>query len=162
MAGWRVINRLPSIIAVGQKKLGLWRGRFLSLGGRLTLMNSYLTNVPLYKLSIYSAPKSVIRRIDIHRKNLLWQSGRDCKKIHLANWEMVCTPKMQGGLGVLDLNCMNDALLAKWLWNIENSNGLWQEIIRAKYINVSHPDFRGPKPGCEHNHQVCWDQVSHI
>jgi hypothetical protein len=84
------------------------------------------------------------------------------KKIHLANWEMVCTPKMQGGLGVLDLNCMNDALLAKWLWNIENSNGLWQEIIRAKYINVSHPDFRGPKPGCEHNHQVCWDQVSHI
>jgi hypothetical protein len=27
---------------------------------------------------------------------------------------------------------------------------------------VSHPDFRGPKPGCEHNHQVCWDQVSHI
>jgi hypothetical protein len=28
--------------------------------------------------------------------------------------------------------------------------------------DVSHPDFRGPKPGREHNHQVCWDQVSHI
>jgi hypothetical protein len=28
--------------------------------------------------------------------------------------------------------------------------------------HVSHPDFRGPKPGREHNHQVCWDQVSHI
>jgi hypothetical protein len=27
---------------------------------------------------------------------------------------------------------------------------------------VSHPGFRGPKPGREHNHQVCWDQVSHI
>jgi hypothetical protein len=27
---------------------------------------------------------------------------------------------------------------------------------------LSHPDFRGPKPGREHNHQVCWDQVSHI
>jgi transposase InsO family protein len=27
---------------------------------------------------------------------------------------------------------------------------------------VSHPDFRGPKPGRKHNHQVCWDQVSHI
>jgi hypothetical protein len=27
---------------------------------------------------------------------------------------------------------------------------------------LSHPDFRGPKPGCEHKHQVCWDQVSHI
>jgi hypothetical protein len=30
------------------------------------------------------------------------------------------------------------------------------------YALVSHPDFRGPKPGREHNHQVCWDQVSHI
>ncbi|PWZ15065.1 hypothetical protein Zm00014a_036211 [Zea mays] len=28
--------------------------------------------------------------------------------------------------------------------------------------NMSHPGFRGPKPGREHNHQVCWDQVSHI
>jgi hypothetical protein len=27
---------------------------------------------------------------------------------------------------------------------------------------LSHPDFRDPKPGREHNHQVCWDQVSHI
>jgi hypothetical protein len=117
-----------------EKKLSLWKGRFLSLGGRLTLMHRCLTNVPLYMLSIYSAPKSVIRRIDIHRKNLLWQSGRDYKKNHLAKWEMVCTPKKQGGLGVLDLNCMNVALLSKWLWNIENSNGLWQEIIKAKYI----------------------------
>jgi hypothetical protein len=29
---------------------------------------------------------------------------------------------------------MNDALLTKWLWNIENSNGLWQKIITKKYI----------------------------
>jgi hypothetical protein len=27
---------------------------------------------------------------------------------------------------------------------------------------VSHPSFRAPRPGHEHNHQVCWDQVSHI
>jgi hypothetical protein len=27
---------------------------------------------------------------------------------------------------------------------------------------LSLPDFRGPKPGHEHKHQVCWDQASHI
>jgi hypothetical protein len=27
---------------------------------------------------------------------------------------------------------------------------------------LSHPDFGAPKPEREHNHQVCWDQVSHI
>jgi hypothetical protein len=34
---------------------------------------------------------------------------------------------------VLNLNKMNDALLAKWIWNLENSNGLWQNIIK-KYV----------------------------
>jgi hypothetical protein len=28
--------------------------------------------------------------------------------------------------------------------------------------SMSHPDFGAPRPGREHNHQVCWDQVSHI
>jgi hypothetical protein len=27
---------------------------------------------------------------------------------------------------------------------------------------VSHPDFGAPRPGREHNHHVCWNQVSHI
>jgi hypothetical protein len=29
-------------------------------------------------------------------------------------------------------------------------------------IWLSHPDFGAPRPGREHNLQVCWDQVSHI
>jgi hypothetical protein len=106
----------------------------LSLGGRLTLLNSCLSNVPLYMLSIYPIPKSVIRKVDIYRKQLLWQGGHQPKKFHLVNWSSVCSPKSQGGLGVLNLEYMNDSLLTKWLWNIENSNGLWQKIISEKYI----------------------------
>jgi hypothetical protein len=48
---------------------------FLSLGGRPTLLNSYLSNVPLYMLSIYPAPKSVIKKLDMYSKRLLWQGG---------------------------------------------------------------------------------------
>jgi hypothetical protein len=58
-----------------EKRLAGWQDRFLSLGGRLTLLNSCLFNVPLYMLSIYPAPKSVIRKVDIYRKRLLWQGG---------------------------------------------------------------------------------------
>jgi hypothetical protein len=56
------------------------------------------------------------------------------KNNHLADWKLVCSPRDQGGLGVLDLHKMNEALLAKWIWNLENSNGLWQTIIRHKCV----------------------------
>jgi hypothetical protein len=36
------------------------------------------------------------------------------------------------------------------------------DVPLAGNLVVSHPGFRGPKPGREHKHQVCWDQVSHI
>jgi hypothetical protein len=70
------------------------------------------------------------------RRRLLWQGGKQSKKIHLADWVSVCSPKIQGGLGVLNLEVMNDSLLSKWLWNIENSNGLWQKIIASKYLSA--------------------------
>lgn len=50
---------------------------------------------------------------------------------------MVCLPKDQGGLGVLNLKTMNVALLGKWLWKLENEQGLWQEILRKKYLKNS-------------------------
>jgi hypothetical protein len=54
--------------------------------------------------------------------------------MHLVDWGIVCTPKNQGGLGVLDLKCMNEALLAKCIWNIENSNGLWQKLLEKNTL----------------------------
>jgi hypothetical protein len=43
-------------------------------------------------------------------------------------------PKDQGGLGVLDLEKMNIALLPKRLWKLFNEDGIWQQILRKKYL----------------------------
>lgn len=29
---------------------------------------------------------------------------------------------------------MNVSLLCKWWWGLDNSNGLWQEIVKFKYL----------------------------
>jgi hypothetical protein len=65
---------------------------------------------------------------------MLWQGGDNTRKYHLVNWPTVCSPKDQGGLGILDLRNMNISLLTKWLWRLETSDGLWEKIIRHKYI----------------------------
>ena len=48
-------------------------------------------------------------------------------------WDVVCSPKGWGGLGVKDLGCMNIALLCKWLWRLETSDGMWQNFMYRKY-----------------------------
>jgi hypothetical protein len=39
-----------------------------------------------------------------------------------------------GGLGVLDLDLQNKCLLSKWLFKLINEEGLWQSILRCKYL----------------------------
>uniref|UniRef100_A0A0E0ES12 Uncharacterized protein n=1 Tax=Oryza meridionalis TaxID=40149 RepID=A0A0E0ES12_9ORYZ len=43
-----------------------------------------------------------------------------------------------GRLGILDLEIMNIALLGKWLWNLENSEGLWQQMYQTKVFIQKH------------------------
>ena len=43
-----------------QKRLSSWKGKLLSLGGRLVLINSVLTNMVLYMISFFQLPKGVL------------------------------------------------------------------------------------------------------
>lgn len=47
-------------------------------------------------------------------------------KICWVSWKRICCPRSHGGLGVKDISRFNDALLAKWKWNIFHSKeALW-------------------------------------
>ena len=43
----------------------------------------------------------------------------------LARWDIICRPKDQGGLGIINLKLQNKCLLAKWLVNLLNTEGMW-------------------------------------
>ncbi|GKV11964.1 hypothetical protein SLEP1_g23173 [Rubroshorea leprosula] len=45
------------LIDTFSKKLTTWKGQQLSLGGRITLLNSVLSSLPVFLLSVYLAPK---------------------------------------------------------------------------------------------------------
>jgi hypothetical protein len=42
-----------------EKRLSRWKGKHLSAGGRLTLVNSVLSSLPMYMMSFFSIPKGV-------------------------------------------------------------------------------------------------------
>ena len=93
-----------------EKKNASWKGNLTSIGSRLILIESSLSNVPSYMLFMFLMPKGVIKRCDFFRARMLWQEKTNVKKYHLANWKVVCQPKDQGGLGVIDLQLKNVSL----------------------------------------------------
>lgn len=52
----------------------------------------------------------------------------------MTEWEVVCTSKDQGGLGVLNLDVHNKCLLSKWLFKLLNGDEVWQQLLRNKYL----------------------------
>jgi hypothetical protein len=46
----------------------------------------------------------------------------------------MCQPRDQGGLGIQNLEIQNKCLLSKWLFKLINEDGLWQTILRNKYL----------------------------
>jgi len=103
-------------------------------GGRITLINSVLTALPIYLLSFFKIPKHVVQKIVSIQRNFLWGSHQEANKIPWVRWDIVCLPKSKGELGIKDLTKFNEALLGKWGWELANNqNQPWARILLSKY-----------------------------
>jgi hypothetical protein len=96
-------------------------------GDRLVLINSGLMILPMFLLSFFEIPKGVRKRLDFFRSRFFWQRDNLKKKYRLSKWNIICRPKDQGGLGIEVLKINNKRLLSKWLFKLQNEQGVWQE-----------------------------------
>ena len=117
-----------------RNRLSSWKRQYISKGGRLTLIRSTLSSLPIYFLSLFRIPKIVWSRLEKIQRDFLWGGGNFERKPHLVNWIIVCREKSRGGLGVRGLSMMNQALLCKWCWRFANErDSLWRLVISTKF-----------------------------
>nr|XP_009804761.1 PREDICTED: uncharacterized protein LOC104249929 [Nicotiana sylvestris] len=102
-----------SVIEKCEKKLARWKSQYLSLGGRLTLINSDLDSLPTYMMSLFPIPAGVTERLDRLRRSFLWQGNKEKKVVHLVKWKSLTIGKTHGGLGIRNLKNQNKALKMK-------------------------------------------------
>src|SRR6266542_1578193 len=55
-----------------EKRLSSWKGKHLSIGGRLTLINAVLSSLPMYMMSFFEIPKGVLKNLDYFRSRFYW------------------------------------------------------------------------------------------
>lgn len=80
-------------------------------------------------------PAGVCDTIDKIQRRFLWGGDNENRKPSLVKWEIVCTPKASGGLGIRSTMDMNKTLISKLRWKLcSNEPSLWVDIIKAKYL----------------------------
>lgn len=122
------------IIKKIESKLASWKGKLLSMAGRLALIKASIASLPLYFMSLFPAPKGVIEAINRLQRQFLWSGVMKKSYMALVSWDQVVLPKVLGGLNCGNLLHRNISLLVKWIWRFINEpHALWQKVIKSKY-----------------------------
>nr|GEX38811.1 RNA-directed DNA polymerase, eukaryota, reverse transcriptase zinc-binding domain protein [Tanacetum cinerariifolium] len=115
-------------------RLSKWKTKTLSIGGRLTLLKSVLGASPIYCMSIFKAPKGVLKEMESIRNMFFIGADNLDKKITWVAWNKVLASKKNGGLGVSSYFGLNRALLFKWIWRfVSQDDSLWFHVMQALY-----------------------------
>ncbi|XP_071695652.1 uncharacterized protein [Rutidosis leptorrhynchoides] len=133
-------------------RLSSWKMRKLSFGGRLVLIKSILSSLPLYFFSLFRAPASVLKLLESVRRVFFWGGSDSGPKLSWVKWvNVVCSYEL-GGLNIGLLKHKNLALLGKWWWRFfSEPNSLWVRIIRSIYglyggLELGREEIRALKP----------------
>jgi len=122
----RISNKDWKVIEDGfERRLSTWKSKLLSYGGRLTLINSVLSNLSVYMLCFFEIPKEVLKKLNFLRSRFFWQGDGHKRKYRLLKWSIICRPRDQGGLGIINLEIPNKCLLNKWLFKLTNEDDIW-------------------------------------
>ena len=57
------------------KRLAAWKTQYISKGGRITLIRSTLSSLPIYHLSLFRMPRKVCIRLERIQRQFLWGGG---------------------------------------------------------------------------------------
>nr|GEV99763.1 hypothetical protein [Tanacetum cinerariifolium] len=109
-----------------RKRLLDWKNKSFSFAGRLQLIKSVLCSLQVYWASVFILPSAIANDIERLVMNFLWnyrvfKRGKAC-----VNWNSMCKPKVEGGLGIKSLGFWNKSLMSKHIWNIiTQKESLW-------------------------------------
>lgn len=79
---------------------------------------------------------------DYFRSRFYCQSDDQKKRYRLVKWNILCRPIEEGVWefmiflrgGIHDLDMKNVSLLGNWLFKLQTTNGVWQQLICNNYL----------------------------
>nr|GEX54009.1 reverse transcriptase domain-containing protein [Tanacetum cinerariifolium] len=63
------VNKDHDVVSKISSRLSKWKLKTLSIGGRLTLLKSFLTAIPIYHMSLYKVPAGILNEMESIRRD---------------------------------------------------------------------------------------------
>jgi hypothetical protein len=73
------------------KKNSTWKGKHMSLGGRLIFTNSCLSSLPTYIMRFYLFPQGTHKKMDQTRAKFFWRGASGDFKYHVVRGRLIFT-----------------------------------------------------------------------
>ncbi|KAL6146659.1 hypothetical protein ACLB2K_057337 [Fragaria x ananassa] len=130
-----------------------WRGKSLSMAGRVTLVNSVVVSMLSHSFMIYAWPKTVLQQVRNWMRNFIWTGSVSSRAYHPVAWKKCCAPLNEGGLGVRNIMVLNKAFLLKKFWDCLTKSSLAAEFFSARFLG------RSGKPCSYYKRSSIWPRI---
>ncbi|XP_039135720.1 uncharacterized protein LOC120273142 [Dioscorea cayenensis subsp. rotundata] len=128
------VHQFRSLVNNAEAAISKWNHSPISQAGRITLINSSIFSLPVYFLSIFHLPDSILDSISKLARRFLWGRHGGGQSFHSIGWHVSTLSKSEGGLGLRNLRNARTALMAKHAFSIaNNSDKIWVSIFLHKY-----------------------------
>lgn len=112
-----------------------WTARHLSFAGRLQLLKSVIYSTINFWASIFILPNQCLHKLEQMCNAFLWSGAPNSAREAKISWDIVCSSKESGGLGLKRLSSWNKVLALKLIWLLFTASGsLWVSWVRLHLI----------------------------
>ncbi|VFQ90160.1 unnamed protein product [Cuscuta campestris] len=133
---WGILRKehCKQIMSHFEKLIHSWYSKTLNQMGRLILIKHVLSSIPLHIITVQSLPKSIIHVLNTYMANFLRGQRQGKQKYHWKRWEQITKSEAAGGLGVKNIEDLQQAYPLKLWWKANHDMGIWGTFARAKYM----------------------------
>ncbi|RZC55482.1 hypothetical protein C5167_014343 [Papaver somniferum] len=119
------LNKIMDIIKL---KFTAWKGKSLSMMGRVELVQTVIARFGLYSFHVYKWPISCIKTLEKWIRNFVWSGDINTTHHNSVALDKVCLPENEGGLGIKSMKSLNDAALMKIIWKTMTENSVFEYL----------------------------------
>jgi hypothetical protein len=134
--------QLQPLITKAANMLPTWKSKLMNKTGRLALVKSVLSAIPIHQLMVLQPPKKTLKAFERIERGFFWEgkaaaNGGNCH----VNWQTVCRPACYDGLDIRDLERTGLALRLQWLWYSKTDDERAWQGLDLKFSEDEHALF---------------------